>query len=419
MIKLAKLIKNLSPIDSLLSIGLLLQVNDGSKETSLALLLVWSIARLVKFAKGNCENKGFDSNRLYIIYLLIVSLLIIQFRTIVKHDDEHGITVFLLLFIGVVIGSALSKHAWKTLLNWLSLVTALLSIALLSFYEDKYEWMAISYRTTFNEGYGNINRLAIVLSLLTVASWYAFRQARFRSSKVLLFGSTILGYLACLGTDSRMAAISPLIGAIGSWGITHRHSLFKIRKSYRTLVISAILISPFVIIWQFVLSKDWSHGFAGDSTRLKIIRCWMNAIFTGHNRFLYGFGHQKEKIMELCTDKLIGNMSAHAPGSPGHAHNTYAHIIGLHGIFGLVFIGIIGYLAFKSIKHYQSNTKLISISECPWGECCTGLFITLFIDSICTTIHVYNHSIQLLIGLFFGAIVARKELQNNHTLNIK
>ncbi len=396
-----------SAIDTLLAIGLILQINSDSKELSLSLLLIWSIIRLLQVARHHQRNEA--SRQLNITYVLLASLLIIQARTIVKVDDEHGITIFLLISIGAIIGSNLNLDAWTKLLNWMSVVIAVLSIPLLSFYEPKHEWMASSYRSFFNEGFGNINRLAIVVSLLTIASWYAFRQSQRGSFKMVLLIFTLLGYFTCLGTDSRMAAISPPIGALGGWAITHRHSLLRMKQPYKNIAFLFFLISPLAIIWHFAIRKDWSHGLSGDNTRLQLIRCWMNAIFTGHNRFLYGFGHQKQKIMEICSDAKIGNLSAHAPGSAGHAHNTYAHLVGLHGMLGLTFIILIGILAISNIRKLQQNIGPINIDCCPWAECCTGLFITLFINSICTTIHAYNHAIQILIGLILGAIFSNQQ----------
>lgn len=402
-------LKRWRPIDGLLGAGLILQLYRDLRELSLGLLLIWVAIRFLEQVRDHRRVPG--SHHAGTVYALFTGLLLIQSRTIVTGSDELGFTQYFLVATGIASGYTLTKASWRTLLNWMSLTTFIMSIWLLSFYNDTPEWLNQAYRAVFDEGYGNINRLGVALSILTIGSWYAARLATRGPFRIATGVAAGLGYITCLATESRMAAIAPLIGAVGGWGIRHAPTLLKGTNKFKlAALVTAILITPIAAIWIFVFQPDLDVGMSGDSVRLRISSCWIRSIFSGNNRFLYGTGHDREAIMKMCSDEKIGNIWANTPGSAGHAHNTFAHIIGLHGLFGFLALTILAIVIVRGIfAHCRQPQEAPNPIQGSWGETCIGINLTLLICALSTTIYIYNHLNQLLIGLMLSCALCPLE----------
>ena len=408
---ISSLLKKLRPLDALLPISIVVQLDKAQNSLSLGLLLIWVALR---FLDPVVKNRSRNDNRHSgTVYALFLGLLLFQARAIVTRSDETGISQYLMVALGLAVGFSLGLDAWRRLLQWINLATLAISITLLSHFRLEHGWLQDLNRQLFNEGYGNINRLGVVMCLLTISSWASARLSRHRLFQALGACGTVVGYLTCLATESRMAAITPLFAVLASWLILHARPLLKSKtKAKLPLMIAAGLI-PLGTIWTFVILPDLDVGFSGDITRMRLIRCWAGSLFSGQSSLLYGTGHDRSKIMELCSDANIGNIWAGVQGASGHAHNTYAQLIALHGLFGIVAILILVLLISRGMIH---QCRMATTGDNPdttpewasfsWGEACLGFNLTVLIGSLATTIHIYNHVNQLLIGLLLSASLA-------------
>ena len=403
--------KRLRPLDALLPISLVLQLDKAQNSLSLGLILIWvALCFLDPVIKNRSKH---DSRHSGTVYALCLGLLLFQARTIVTGSDETGISQYLMVALGVAVGFSLGLNAWRRLLQWINLATLAISITLLSHFRIEHDWLQDINRQLFNEGYGNINRLGVVLCLLTITSWASARLSRHRLFQALGASGAALGYLTCLATESRMAAITPLIAVFASWVILHGSPLLKSKsKAKLPLMVAAVLI-PLGTIWTFVILPDIDVGFSGDNTRMRLIRCWAGSLFSGQSSLLYGTGHNRSKIMELCSDANIGNIWAGVPGASGHAHNTYAQLMALHGLFGIVAILILVLVISRGMIEQcrtsiagETTETVHGWTNFSWGEACLGFNLTVLIGSLLTTIHIYNHVNQLLIGLLLSASLA-------------
>lgn len=411
--KITLFLTALRPLDALLPISIILQLDKAKNSLSLGLLLIWIAIRFVEPVLKRSTKK--DSRHMGTAYAIFLGLLLFQSRAIVTHSDETGMSQYLMVAMGLAVGYSLSLKAWRSLLHWLNLATLVISITFLSNFRLEHDWLQDINLQVFNEGYGNINRLAVMFSLLTIASWGAARLSRRTVFQVLGGVGAGLGYLTCLATESRMATITPLVAVIASWLIIHGRTLLESTARTKLPLIAAISMIPLSTIWAFGILPDLDVGLSGDITRIRLIRCWAESIFSGSNRFLYGTGYNREKIMELCSDIKIGNISAHAPGSSGHAHNTYAHLTALHGLLGITAIIILAIIISRGmLQHIQLEYKLsgsqhhlpIPLRSFSWGDACLAINLTILFMSLSTTVHIYNHVNQLVIGLLLSASLA-------------
>lgn len=157
-----------------------------------------------------------------------------------------------------------------------------------------------------------------------------------------------------------MAAIAALVAIAASWLILHGRGLLKSSGRGKFIWLLGIILIPLRTIWTFAILPDIDVGFSGDNTRIRLIRCCAESIFTGKNGVLYGTGHHKQQMMELCSDTKIGNIWANPPESSGHSHNTYAHLTGLHGLQGVVAILIISR---GMLNHWHVKNNIFSSRE--------------------------------------------------------
>ncbi len=412
------LLRTLRPLDALLPCSLVLHLYKTNSALSQGLLLIWVA---IRFLEPVFQNRGkVDSRHLGTAYALFTGLLLFQAHTIAIRADKVGFSQYLMVAIGLAVGFTLNLKAWRILLQWMNIATLSICTVLLSHFQSHEMWIGIIQGDgimssvndeIFAKGYGGINRIATMLCLLTIASWASARLSKSRFFQILGGLGTCIGYFTCLASESRMAAIAPITGIIISWLIIHGRSLLR-SSNRKNLIIRAILIlGPFFAIGTFVVGSDLDVGFSGDLTRLKLIRCWLSSVYkTKISNIVWG--NSREKVMSLCSNNNIGNADD-TKRAIGHAHNTFAHITGLHGLFGIIAICILIIVIYRGmisqILHSRITFKSISsnpITNFSWGEACLGFNLTILICSLTTTIHIYNHVNQLLIGLLLSASLA-------------
>jgi len=107
------------------------------------------------------------------------------------------------------------------------------------------------------------------------------------------------------------------------------------RKFFNISLTITTVMATLIGMWWFVIGAKSTKYLTSDSHRLEAARCWLSAMFTGSNRFLYGVGFNNEKLNSLCI-YIRGEGR-----SMGHAHNTFAQIGGHHGLLGIIALSIL------------------------------------------------------------------------------
>ena len=121
--------------------------------------------------------------------------------------------------------------------------------------------------------------------------------------------------------------------------------------------------------------------------------------------------------MKRCTDANVGNFWVLEPESKaGHAHNVLAHMMGLHGLFGIISLFILACIYFKGLIYFGKVEKIFTylpLNTAPWFEAITTMGIFMIICSMSTTFFIYNHTLQVIIGLALGMPLAKHEQIDN------
>ncbi len=404
--------------DALLPCSLVLHLYKTNSALSQGLLLIWVV---IRFLEPVFQNRGkVDSRHLGTAYALFTGLLLFQAHTIATRADKVGFSQYLMVAIGLAVGFTLNLKAWRILLQWMNIATLSICTVLLSHFQSPEMWMGIIQGDgimrsvndeIFAKGYGGINRVATMLCLLTIASWASARLSKGRLFQILGGLGTFIGYFTCLASESRMAAIAPITGIIIGWLIIHGRSLLRSSNRKNTAIKAMLILSPFFAIGTLVLGSDLDVGFSGDVTRLKLIRCWLSSTYKIKISNV-AWGNSREQVMNLCSNNNIGNVDE-TKRAIGHAHNTLAHITGLHGLFGIIAICILIIVIYRGMISQISYSPITpnsipsnAITSFSWGEACLGFNLTILICSLTTTIHIYNHVNQLLVGLLLSASLA-------------
>jgi hypothetical protein len=144
-------VKKLRPLDALLPISIVVQLDKAQNSLSLGLLLIWVALR---FLDPVVKNRSRNDNRHSgTAYALLIGLLLFQARAIVTRSDETGISQYLMVALGLAVGFSLGLNAWRRLLQWINLATLAISITLLSHFRLEHGWLQDLNRQLFNEGY--------------------------------------------------------------------------------------------------------------------------------------------------------------------------------------------------------------------------------------------------------------------------
>ena len=214
-----------------------------------------------------------------------------------------------------------------------------------------------------------------------------------------------------------MAIIAPIISILIGIAASHTSGLRKFSGKAKLVIISTFLASILAIIYTIVIAPDMKSipgvPLASDRGRVNVALCWANSMLAGDNRFIYGSGHNKEFIMNRCTDRKVGNHWYAPPNTnstAGHAHNVLAHIMGLHGLLGILSLIILGSVYFKGLFYFANREQIfgyLPFNYSPWSESIITMGIFMFICSMSTTFFVYNHTLQVIIGFGLGMPLAR------------
>ncbi len=400
--RLDEWMNQLRPVDALLPISITLHAikDDLPRETSLGLLVIWLAWRLLIPLINEKTSEDFKSKLLPQLALFL-GLLFVNARVIIQRDDVRGPTQFLLIALGFMVGSLLSQQAWKTTLAWLSLANlGILALFLHAATSAELPLVLGSVKTIFTstlDGHDGINRLATLLTMLTMASWYSFLLNRDIVIKGLGLIGALSGYLLCIGSGSRMSTVAFPLSALLAWFVMR--SKGRSRKFFNISLTITTLMAILIGMSWFVIGAKSTINLSSDSHRLEAARCWLSAMFTGNNRFLYGVGFNNEKLNSLCSH--IPNFKA-SFGSIGHAHNTFAQIGGHHGLLGIIALSILLIVVVQGLVRQQASVRRM-LPLGPNGttsvEMALGINLALAFNALATTIHHRNQLNQVLIGL--------------------
>ena len=390
------------PVDALLPISIVLHVYKSSREAGVGLLVIWLAWRLLDGLLSGYDNQqrsvGFQAH-----LGLFLGLLLVNARQIALRDDVQGPSQFLLIALGFVIGGLLGARAWRVTLGWLALASLpLLALFLAEAHATSMPLslaqLEIIYNTTMR-GHGGINRFATLVLMLTTCAWYftLFGQTQLsRAGGILSF---ISGYVLCLGSGSRTAIYGAPLAAFLAWVVTRLQG--RRNQMLTRFLLGACGLFVVLLLWWFVLSPEAATNRGSDLLRMEAARCWLSIMFSGKERFLFGVGYGSEIPNRICY---------HIPdfrgqfGTIGHAHNTFAHIAGQHGLLGLIALMILIVLIVQGLRGQFVALRPwlprpLGLAATPWAEAALGLNLTLALNAVATTIHISNQINQVLIGL--------------------
>ena len=393
----------IQPVDVLLPISIVLHTFQDKplKTTSLGLLVIWMTWRLlVPLLQGVINGDRNFEEKFQTPLILLLGLLLINTRMITLRTDLQGAVQFLLIALGVLVGSLLSQRQWKHTLTWLGIASLPLSFLFLhEAIASGFPLVLSSVKPIFNtrlDGYGSLNRFATLLVMVTMASWYSFILNRGLLIKGITLAGAISGYLLCVGSGSRMATWAVPISALMAWLVMR---LKGRSKKFWALAISLIALLAIALILWWYLGPNVRDNVYSDSHRLAAAVCWLSGMLSGNNRFIYGVGWSNEKLNEFCYH--IPNHD-HTLGHLGHGHNTLAQMGGHHGLLGIIALMMLVILIVRGLLRQQSSIREVlplGFRGTTWPEMALGINFALAFNALSTTIHHRSQVNQILIGL--------------------
>ena len=401
--------------NALLSAGIILQIEHSSKQLGVGLIIIWmSITFLAKITeRGDQTNKNESS-----LYALLLGLLLIQTRTILKIEDEFGLTQYFLIGLGIATAASLRLEQWKRLLQWMG-ATSIPLLALFALHQLETEVIFVQYfgdnLNSVSQAFSDIDELRsylqeTVFSFLTISGLIAGRISTNSKGRLISYFGAICGFILCLITDSRMAIIAPIISIILGIALSHTRKIRQLKVKTKiifasTIVASSLAIILTIVIFPVIKITPELPALASDRGRINIALCWANSMFSGDNRFIYGSGHDKEFIMRRCTDEKVGIYWSKPGRTRGHAHNVLAHMMGLHGFFGIIALTLLASVYFKGLIYFIREEKIfdyLPLTFAPWSEAIITMGFFMMICALSTSFFVYNHTLQVIIGLSLG-----------------
>ena len=395
-------------IHSLIPATVALHLTQNTRELGLMALYAWIVLQLVRQIKQFVDQHA--KQETLISWGVLLSLVLFNSRNIVLRDNYRGSVIFLLIATGLLIGSHFNQRQWERLLSWLAISIIpialfftvhlgqpggwLLRVAECSGHKEA-PVMFCTYYKLVQPSMGSINRLATLMTFLTLASWYCACIAKKSWERFAFLILTAFGYWITLGTDSRMAIIAIPISILLPWlGFRLRERLTS-KQILFSLVATATVVA--IAAWELVIK----HGLGSDVMRLRQISCWIrNGMFGSAERFWMGSGYNTNSLREACH-------YINPEKSFGHAHNTLAQIAGNHGLLGLIGLGALIALIMNGLWR-QNRISGVHLSWLPWysttfGEINTALNIALLICAASTTVQEFSPVNQVLIGLVAGS----------------
>ncbi len=375
-----------------------LHLTKQSRELGLISLFAWLVLQMSAAIRKLILKSSTQATLL--AWGGLLGFLLLNARNVIERDDYRGPIKFLLILIGLLIGSQFNKKQWLSLLRWLGITI----IPITAWFAWKMhlndDWSIKSifsiYYNHSQQSMGSINRFSAAAGLFTLSAWYSSTQSRLIPAKAAQIIMACLGYWIVLGTGSRMAIIAVPIAIFIPWFWMR----IKNRLSTKQLIIASIaalgLTGSFA--WHFVIAESFASS---DSMRLRMATCWIRqGMLKSAERFWLGTGFDSSKLREACEYIRPGN-------NFGHAHNTFANIAGHHGLLGLiVLISLLILVAYGLWRQQRASTQILSWSpfnSTNWSEISLGLNLTLLIFAVSTTAYVFSPINQLLIGLITGS----------------
>ena len=401
--------------NALLSAGIILQTEHSTKAAGVGLIIIWlGVTFLAQIICSQSQsNKGKDT-----FYAILLGLLLIQTRTILRIEDEFGLTQYFLIALGLAASASFSRKQWLRLLQWMGATAIPILILLIG----EIVMTKLDISSPLPAPIPSIAQALVdtselrsylqetVFSFLAISGLIAGRLSQKCFTRIISYAGGLCGLILCQIVDSRMAIIAPILGITIGFGICHLATLKRVSSKIRLAILSSFTAALLVIIFTVVIAPDLRPGSGvtldSDRGRINIALCWAGSIFAGNNRFLYGTGHDKTFIMERCTDEKVGNYWQAKPGNnTGHAHNVFAHIIGLHGVLGIIAMGLLATIYIKGVLYFAKTEEIFAslpIGYAPWSEAIISMGVFMLVCSMSTTFFIYNHTLQVLIGLALG-----------------
>ena len=399
-------------INSLIPVTVVLHLSAGTRQLGLLTLFAWIVLQLLSRI-CTLIQKG-TTRETWLSWTLLLGLFLFNVRNIVLRDDYRGPILILLIGTGWLLGSQFNPRQWRHLLAWLavSIVPIALFFAIQLSLEGSWitpsaelaqscadhqdvSAMFCTYYKLVQTSMGSINRLATLMTFLTLAAWYSACLTRQRWTRVGFLLITASGFLIILGTDSRMAVVAVPLAVVLPWLGLRLHQRFTLKQWLISLMTATILLA--FAAWEWVIKS----GIGSDAMRLRMAKCWIRqGMFRSTERFWMGSGYDTSSISEACHYINPDN-------SFGHAHNTIAQIAGNHGLLGL--LGLIGFTAlilnglWRQLQPQQHRLDWSPWSSTNWGEISLGLNLALLFCALSTTVQEFSPVNQLLIGLVTGS----------------
>ena len=395
-------------INSLIPVTVVLHLAAGSRQLGLLALFAWIVLQLLRRIRVLIQEGA--RRETWMSWCVLLGLFLFNVRNIVLRDDYRGPVIFLLIGIGLLLGSQFNQRQWRALLAWLAFSIVPIGLFFAIQLGQPGEWLApagaceghlgtsamfCTYYQQVKSSMGSINRLATLTTFLSLAAWYSAALSAQLWSRLAHLLIAALGYWIILGTDSRMAMLAVPIAILFPWLGLRVHQRFTL-KQWLISVVSASALLAFAA-WEWVIKA----GLGSDVMRVRIATCWVRrGMFRSTERFWMGSGYDTSSIREACHH-------IHPDHSFGHAHNSIAQIAGNHGLVGL--IGLIGFTAlvlhglWRQLQQREHRLSWSPWDSTQWGEISLGLNLALLFCALATTAQEFSPVNQLLIGLVAGS----------------
>ena len=405
----------------LLLLGITLQIADVTRSTGMSLMIAWlSITFLLKLKQTfpTTPNQGSFAG-----YGALLGLILVQTGTLVRAEDETGFSQYFCIAAGIAAMASLSHVQRVRLIQWIGAS----AIPLAVFYLLNILGHPSLIQDPISKAFADIGELRSVLqetvfAFLTTTAFVALRLSKSTLGQSIAIIGLTCGIILCLNIDSRIACISPLLAITLAYIVSHGKRLYNINRSLKNIPLILTSAGLAISSYSIVIAPDLIHdslSLLSDRGRINVALCWLRSIFYGNNHFLLGSGYDRSSIMKLCTDQKVGNFWVFdATGDPstsaGHAHNVFAHFIALHGMTGLLSLSVLAFIYFTylyaCIKNerdiFKKTNGTILLRSCSWSEATITLAIFMALCSMATTFYIYNHILQILIGIALGMPVA-------------
>lgn len=388
------------PMDALLPVVICLHAAKDTRKLAMALLVIWMAWRLLipLVEKYRASDR---SGPVLPLVTLFLALLLVNARLISLRDDVAGPSQFLLIALGVVIGTLLSHQGWQSILAWLGFSTIPLgALFLWHGASSGFPFSLSAIETIYNTllaGHGGISRFATLVMLLTLSAWYGLLLRSGLGWKLLGVGAVVSGYLLCLGSGSRVAQVVVPLALGVSWALLRLKG--RSRRLQRRVLLTVLGIPLALALWWFGVGPEAAINRLSDFRRMEAARCWFALMFSGRNRFIFGVGYGSETPNQFC--RHIPDFRGEL-GTIGHAHNTVAQMAGQHGILGILALVLVVLLVVLGLRRQLSGVQVrlpLGLGATPWAEVSLGLNLAMAFNALATTIHISNQVNQVLIGL--------------------